>query len=185
MTRPSKIVASPYTAPEHLLDLSSLTPVLQDVACALGDFAPTSARYAYDSYIDSFNVAAIVSQVQKTARIDEPIYIYVIVFRSILKKEIAANPENTALLYEADRLSHAEATASGGLLKYWYGVPDPQTGQNLATCWWRSPQDARAGGTGKSHQSSVGKVKNWYKLWRVEQYELELGANYWNWRHLA
>jgi len=34
---------------------------------------------------------------------------------------------------ELDEGSHAEATKSGGLLKYWFGMPD-EDGRNLATC---------------------------------------------------
>jgi hypothetical protein len=36
-------------------------------------------------------------------------------------------------LFELDAFSHQEAMASGGLLKYWYGVKD-QSRRNLATC---------------------------------------------------
>lgn len=127
-----------------------------------------------------------MAQVQQSGRLanQPPTKIYVIAFRLILKREIAQNPQNTQLLFDFDKRSHAEANALGGLLKYWYGKPDPETGQNLATCWWRNPQDAQKGGTGKMHQASVAKVRNWYELWRVEQYELELGANHWHCREI-
>lgn len=36
-------------------------------------------------------------------------------------------------LGELDQRSHAEAMKSGGLLKYWFGMPDAD-GRNLATC---------------------------------------------------
>ena len=34
----------------------------------------------------------------------------------------------SAQLYEADMRAHAEAIQQGGLLMYWYGVPDNLTG---------------------------------------------------------
>lgn len=184
MTRQKTLVSSPYTSDKHLLDLSRLDPIHQEVAISLSNFGPVSQNYARDDYLASFNVAAIVSQVQKNTHIHQPVRLYVVAFRLKLKAEIAGDPEKTKILYDADRLSHAEASALGGLLKYWYGAPDHITGHNLATCWWRNAEDARAGGHGALHRASVAKVQSWYELWRVEQYELELGANYWNWRQL-
>lgn len=105
--------------------------------------------------------------------------LFVIAFRSKLKPHIRANPENIAALMNADKLSHAEATQLGGLLKYWYGEPD-QLGNNLATCWWRSAEDARAGGTGPAHRASVSRTKNWYALWQVEQYQLVVKNEVWS-----
>ncbi|KAG8747133.1 hypothetical protein FRC10_002182 [Ceratobasidium sp. 414] len=57
---------------------------------------------------------------------------YVVAFRSRRKPG-----SDGAALYEADRLAHEEAVQNGGLIMYWYGVPDPETGDNLATCIWQ------------------------------------------------
>ena len=53
---------------------------------------------------------------------------YIVVFRSRI-------PPTTSRLQlgELDERAHAEAMQSGGLLKYWFGVPDGE-GRNLATC---------------------------------------------------
>jgi hypothetical protein len=53
---------------------------------------------------------------------------YVVIFRSKLKENI-----NRDRLGELDDHSHEEATASGGLLKYWFGSTNEER-RNLATC---------------------------------------------------
>lgn len=53
---------------------------------------------------------------------------YVVSFRSRLSPD--ADPDK---LFQLDAFSHQEAMASGGLLRYWYGVKD-QDRRNLATC---------------------------------------------------
>lgn len=58
---------------------------------------------------------------------------YCVVFRSRRNKE-----SSSLSLYQADREAHEEAVKNGGLVMYWYGVPDEQTGSNLATCIWQS-----------------------------------------------
>lgn len=50
---------------------------------------------------------------------------YCVVFRSKRnKRDVDIDRE----LYEADAKAHSEAIRHGGLLLYWYGVPDPVTG---------------------------------------------------------
>ena len=56
---------------------------------------------------------------------------YCVVFRSRRKAE-----SSSLSLYQADREAHEEAVKNGGLVMYWYGVPD-ETGLNLATCIWQ------------------------------------------------
>ncbi|SNX86987.1 uncharacterized protein MEPE_05696 [Melanopsichium pennsylvanicum] len=62
---------------------------------------------------------------------------YGVLFLSVRRKD-----SESQSFYEADRLAHEEATASGGLIMYWYGSPSPTTGVNLATCIWTSRRDA-------------------------------------------
>lgn len=179
------IVSSPYLEQDHLLQLSTIQPEFQATAYALQEFRATSPNYAVGNYLTSFNVDEIVKQIRtqvlerKTAL---PHQIYVVAFRSVLKPIIRADPEKVNLLYEADKRSHAEANLLGGLLKYWYGKPDPITGHNLATCWWRSAEDAKKGGVGKSHRENVARTKDWYSYWKVEQYILEISHNDWKWK---
>lgn len=180
----STIVSSPYIERDHLLQLSTLQPEYQATALALQAFRATSPKYAVENYLASFNVSEVVTQIRdqaKQMRITIPHQIYVIAFRSILKPEIRADAEKIKLLYEADKQSHAEANLLGGLLKYWYGEPDPETGNNVATCWWRSVEDAKNGGVGRAHRASVAHTKDWYSYWKVEQYLLEISEHDWQW----
>lgn len=62
---------------------------------------------------------------------------YGVLFRSVRKRG-----SESINLYEDDRQSHEEAVASGGLVLYWYGVPSPTTGENVASCIWTSREDA-------------------------------------------
>lgn len=169
------LISSPYTEPPHLLDLDSLEPAYRASALVLQDFQATSQTYADDSYIDSFNIEEIAKKIQD--QVGEAT-LYIVAFRSALRPEINTTA-NRAVLFDADRRSHAEANALGGLLKYWYGTP-AENGHNLATCWWRSAEDARLGGRGKAHRESVAHTMEWYLLWHVEQYNLEVTKDSWN-----
>lgn len=174
------IVSSPYS--DHLLQLSSLEPEYQISALALQNFHSVSPNYATDNYLDSFNIADVVALIRGSAlrnRTKPPEELYVIAFRSVLKPDVRGDPQKIKVLHDFDEKSHAEANESGGLLKYWYGVADPVSGHNLATCWWRSAEDARRGGTGKLHRESIAKTRDWYSLWKVEQYVLRIGEGDW------
>lgn len=65
-------------------------------------------------------------------------------------------------LADIDLHTQVGANESGGLLKYWFGVPEDPHGRNLATCYWRNKRDARKGGEGRAHREGVKKVKGWY-----------------------
>lgn len=178
----SAIVTSPYSEREHLLELSTLDPAFQAAALGLRTFDAVDEKYATGSYLQSFNVGEVVQQMAAhAAALDAelPRQLYVIAFRSVLKPEIRSNADNIAVLMDADKRSHAEANTLGGLLKYWYGTADAETGHNLATCWWRSVEDARRGGTGPAHQHSVRHTRSWYAYWLVEQYSLTLSGCGW------
>lgn len=126
------LVTSPYTSPEHLLDLRSLQTNQQLFARALTILRPVDEKYATRSYANAFNWPAVISYLRS---LSENAYytwsgqsFYVVVFRS--RVPLTTDREK---LGELDRRSHAEATKVGGLLKYWFGVPDAE-GRNLATC---------------------------------------------------
>lgn len=176
------LVSSPYVEKGHLLTLDTLEPKYQLVAVALQKFRPVSDLYASEDYDRSFNIGEIAEEIRQAQT--EKTVVYIIVFRSALKTDVRQDKAKRDLLFEADRLSHKEANLHGGLLKYWYGEPHGDTGRNVATCWWRSIEDAKGGGNGPAHKSSVMRTRDWYSYWRVEQFELEIGSDGWELRHL-
>jgi len=142
------LVASPYTAPAHLLDLSTVDRPQQLMVKALVSMRALTPAYAVAPYPDAFNWDEVVSQLSRLASEDEEGSIfpetsfYIIVFRSRI-----APTTSRPHLGELDAEAHREAMVSGGLLKYWFGTPD-QDGRNLATCVWRHRDDAKRGGAG-------------------------------------
>ncbi|KAL2832105.1 hypothetical protein BDW59DRAFT_157567 [Aspergillus cavernicola] len=170
-TSDNTLITSPYTTPEHILNLSTLDKANQLLARALTTLAPIRPDYATAPYTESFNWDAVFSTLHTLAQ-SEGFYpwprrsFYVVAFRSILRED--ADPERLHLL---DERSHAEAVASGGLLKYWFGVKNERR-ENLATCVWRSREDARAGGTGPWHAQARAAGTTMYE--RIEFTTLEL-----------
>jgi hypothetical protein len=128
----SLLVVSPYTSLPHLLDLNRYNTPSQLFAKALTIFQPTRDDYAISEYTESFNLEEVIRTLRSLAKDEGYTWkktdFYVVSFRSQLKPD--ADPER---LFELDAYSHQEAMASGGLLKYWYGVKD-QNRRNLATC---------------------------------------------------
>lgn len=176
------IISSPYTEPDHLLTLGKLELEYQVAAKALRLFEPVTEKYAIESYLESFNVENVVAEIQKDLPYENgfvPVELYVIAFRSVLKPDVRVDPQKITLLHDADKLSHAEANILGGLLKYWYGSADPDTGHNLATCWWRNIEDAKKGGLGKAHRESISRTRDWYSYWKVEQYLVQITRGGW------
>ena len=90
---------------------------------------------------------------------------YGVVFRS----KRAPGSESTNL-YQADKLAHEEAVTSGGLLMYFYGSPDPDTGVNLATCVWSSRDDARIASRLPMHRLAVEHARKAYAWFELERY---------------
>lgn len=178
----SEIRTSPYFESGHLLELSSLPLNYQIISFSLQSLAPIAERkYAFVAYIDAFNISTIVKLVREYCHRLQYQFpetkVYVIAFRSILHKEVQKSSEKRQFLADIDRQSHIEANQSGGLLKYWFGTPDDVHGQNLATCWWKSKSDAKAGGGGKAHREGMKKVKDWFETWKVEEYEFIIHDN--------
>lgn len=115
-TSPRYLVASPYTDPEHLLDLDALDVENQILAEALVEMKPLRADYATASYLDTFNWEEVVCRVREltAARghgFKETSW-YIVAFRSRIKPT-TEYPDLGAL----DKAAHAEAMASGGFLK--------------------------------------------------------------------
>lgn len=130
--RANLLITSPYNAPPHLLDLSTLDIANQLVAKALTIFQPIRDDYATAPYLDSFNWATVVEFLRHLA--EEEGYrwtrqsFYVVAFRSRLFDDVDGDR-----LSDLDAHSHREASQSGGLLKYWFGSKDGEN-RNLATC---------------------------------------------------
>ena len=127
------LVVSPYGSPFHLLDLSTVSKPNQLLAQALTLLQSVRSDYATASYVNSFNWTTVIESLVASLRVNDdfewqPEAFYIIVFRS----QIPPTTDRSRL-FALDELSHAEAMESGGLLKYWFGVPDAE-GRNLATC---------------------------------------------------
>lgn len=106
----------------HLPDIDPASLALHQ---ALHHFQPKDSHYAAREYSDAFNWSnlSLEEYVEREW--------YCVVFRSRRNKE-----SESLSLYQADREAHEEAVKNGGLVMYWYGVPDA-TGLNLATCIWQ------------------------------------------------
>lgn len=55
---------------------------------------------------------------------------------------------------------------------YWYGVPDPDTGLNLATCIWQSRAHAVAANSRPHHIRAMRLAKDAYEVYDLERYVL-------------
>lgn len=128
----NRLIASPYNEPPNLLDLRRLDTPNQLLAKALTIFKPVRDDYAVAPYVESFNWQAVVEFLRDLSIAEgyqwKKQRFYAVTFRSTLKPDV-----DLQRLHDLDYYSHQEATASGGLLKYWFGAKDGQH-QNLATC---------------------------------------------------
>ena len=126
------VTVSPYTGIPHLLDLTVTGPAQGLLAKALTLLVPIRKDYATAAYNESFNwtevMAALKSLITTTGFYWKPRRFFIVVFRSQVKA--STDRSDLGELYQR---SHAEATSSGGLLKYWFGIPDARY-RNLATC---------------------------------------------------
>ncbi|KAF1957698.1 hypothetical protein CC80DRAFT_389067, partial [Byssothecium circinans] len=156
------LISSPYNNLGHYLDLSDLDTPNLILAKALTILQPTREDYATAPYIQSLNFASgVLPLVRELAAAEGYEWIghafYVVIFRSKLKADI-----DNDLLYKLDFESHREACESGGLLKYWFGKCDADR-QNLATCFWRSREDAHKGGLGPWHAKARAAGRTLYE----------------------
>jgi hypothetical protein len=116
------LVQSPYTEPEHQLDLWTLDREGALVARALAALRAVTPAYAQTPYAAAFNWDDVAAKLRELAARDrrdgsgvagfrESSY-YVVAFRSQIPPE--TEYEDLGLL---DKPAHAEAIASGGFLK--------------------------------------------------------------------
>ncbi|GAW20075.1 hypothetical protein ANO14919_095690 [Xylariales sp. No.14919] len=173
------LVISPYTEREHLLDLKSLdmeNAILAQALCHLKCLRPD---YATAPYIDIFNWGEIIEQVKRLAQQKGHSWkgssFFVVAFRSQIPPTTVYEDLGTL-----DKAAHAEATASGGFLKYWFGSPD-KDGKNLATCVWRSQEDARKGGIGPAHRRAAAAARDLYSHWKIDRHRLIIRDNVESW----
>ncbi|CED82057.1 hypothetical protein [Phaffia rhodozyma] len=158
-TKPNGVNRQPerYIPPVPEVPLSEQSFKLQE---ALRAFRPLSGKYAEVSYKDAFNWEDI--------QLDEDIEgeWYCVAFRS-KRNRLVINDE---ALYTADSLAHEEAKKGGGLLMYWYGVPDIITGVNLATCIWESRAHARAANSRPEHIKAMRLAAQSYEMYTLERH---------------
>ncbi|RMD41640.1 hypothetical protein DV735_g3468, partial [Chaetothyriales sp. CBS 134920] len=156
-----RLIVSPYNSLPHLLDLQRYDHATQLLAKALTILRPIRDNYATEPFLESFNFGEVFSLLRKLVQVEghrwQQQEFYVVTFRSQLKPNA-----DSKRLFDLDSYSHAEATASGGLLKYWYGVKDENL-KNLATCFWRSRKDAYEGGKGPWHAQARAAKDIWYQ----------------------
>ncbi|KAH0362608.1 hypothetical protein KCU65_g7955, partial [Aureobasidium melanogenum] len=175
----SLLVVSPYTSPPHLLDLARYPRASQLFARALTGFQPVREDYATAECTTAFNFGEVMETLRYLARDEgftwKKTEFYVVSFRSQLSPD--ADPER---LFQLDAYSHQEAMASGGLLKYWYGVKNRDR-RNLATCFWESRQHARDGGRGPWHAKARAAATVWYESIVFKTYILTIGDDVEDW----
>lgn len=65
--------------------------------------------------------------------------------------------------------------------RYWFGRPN-KLGRNLATCIWRTQEDAKLGGIGPAHRRAVGAARHMYTEWSINRLGLLIGDGVKNWK---
>ncbi|KAM0803915.1 hypothetical protein BDR22DRAFT_784299, partial [Usnea florida] len=167
------LVVSPYTSFPHLLDLRPLEEPQRLLAKALTILQSIRPDYALAPYDQSFNWDAVTHRLKSLLELSthqwQRQHFYIVVFRS----QIPPTTDRTHLGM-LDQRSHIEATKSGGLLKYWFGLPD-ENGRNLATCIWRDFADARLASLGPGHKEAMRATIDMYTEWKLERFRFEIG----------
>ncbi|KIY46203.1 hypothetical protein FISHEDRAFT_10678, partial [Fistulina hepatica ATCC 64428] len=169
---PTTSELQPASTTERLPDIDSVSRALRK---ALHHFRPITSAYASVAYSDAFNWGELDLW---PADDDDgtPSWIhaeynwYCVAFRSIRRKG-----SDSERLYEADREAHEEAVRNGGLLLYWYGVPD-ETGLNLGTCIWQSRAQALAALSQPLHAQAARLARDSYEIYQLERYILKKEA---------
>jgi hypothetical protein len=173
------IVQSPYTDQDHLLDLNTLDHENALLATALAKLESIRDDYATAPYAESFNWPVVIEELRRLVKESgvgfKETSFYVVAFRSQIKPST-----DYSHLGELDKAAHAEAVASGGFLKYWFGSPDPEL-RNLATCLWRSREEAIVGGRGPAHRKAAGATRSLYAYWKIDQHRLTIKENAEGW----
>ncbi|GJE94969.1 hypothetical protein PsYK624_111460 [Phanerochaete sordida] len=148
----------PLSTDTHLPDID---PASLQLHKALHKFQPVTGEYAETSYEEAFNWDEL--ELPEDAEREW----YAVVFRSKRKEGSDGGP-----LYQADRLAHEEAVHNGGLILYWYGIPHPETGLNLATCIWQSRKHAIAANSQPHHISAMRLAAASYERYELRRYRL-------------
>ncbi|KAJ5131942.1 hypothetical protein N7448_006100 [Penicillium atrosanguineum] len=176
----TRLISSPYNDPPHLLDLNRLDTQNRLLSLALASFRPIRDDYATAAYLDSFNWQEVFNLVKAYSDAEGHEWttqaFYVVEFRSVLNPGIDQDR-----LHALDAYSHQEATTSGGLLKYWFGTANEKR-QNLATCIWRSREDARLGGLGPWHAKARAAVREMYETIVFTTMRLEIADGVKGWK---
>ncbi|KAI0009700.1 hypothetical protein F4779DRAFT_357684 [Xylariaceae sp. FL0662B] len=164
------LVISPYTEQEHLLDLRTLDAEHALLAQALVHMRCLRPDYATAPYLEIFNWEEIIEHLRQLVRQQGHTWketsFFVVVFRSRIPPTTVYEELGTL-----DKAAQAEATASGGFLKYWFGEPD-KDGYNLATCLWRSQEDAKKAGFGPAHRRAAASARSLYSHWKIDRHRL-------------
>lgn len=131
----------------------------------------SSASASATSTSEADSPAATISKTFNWSSLRLPLSLqhewYGVTFRSVRR------PASSSLsLYQADRLSHEEAVSSGGLILYWYGQPDVETGENLATCIWTSREEARKASTLPMHRRARDLATLAYERFELQRYRV-------------
>jgi len=131
-TNATRIKSSPYDDPLNFLILTELDTPTKLFALSLTQFNAIRPDYATAPYMSNFNLSTVFETLRDLCADAGIVWkrqeFYVVIFRSQLRGD--ADRER---LGELDQMSHQEACASGGLLHYWFGIPDGEM-RNLATC---------------------------------------------------
>ncbi|KAF8906561.1 hypothetical protein CPB84DRAFT_1813808 [Gymnopilus junonius] len=141
--------------------LPDIDPASLSLHKALHHFRPLTPKYASVSYLEAFNWSELVLPEEEEREW------YCVVFRSKKKSD-----RDDISLYDADRLAHEEAVTNGGLILYWYGIPNQDTGMNLATCIWQSRKHAVAANSGPYHIKAMRLAAQAYEIYTLERYRL-------------
>ncbi|CAF1574398.1 unnamed protein product [Didymodactylos carnosus] len=173
------MLSSPYSDSDHLLDLSSLiSSNSRLLAVALTNLRTVRSDYAVADYQSSFNWSEIVSLLEPNFNDDDDNEFYIVAFRSQLKSNITSS--ELKHLYSLDKYSHKEANASGGLLKYWFGIPRLEDRRNLATCIWTNRDSAvkvvRGENRQQPHVEAMRITSKMYDEWKMERYIIKIGS---------
>ncbi|KIM40157.1 hypothetical protein M413DRAFT_446315 [Hebeloma cylindrosporum] len=142
--------------------LPDIDPASLSLHRALHHFKPLSPNYADTPYAEAFNWADL------RLPLGEEREWYCVVFRSKRK----AGSDGISL-YDADKLAHEEAIRNGGLILYWYGLPNKVSGTNLATCIWQSRKHALAANSGPHHIKAMRLAASAYEIYSLERYRLQ------------
>ncbi|KAF8070171.1 hypothetical protein FPV67DRAFT_1486517 [Lyophyllum atratum] len=158
---PSEPISSEHPPLVTETRLPDIDPASLSLHKALHHFKPLDTDYVSKPYAEAFNWSQLVLPE------DEEREWYCVVFRSKRK----AGSDGGAL-YDADKLAHEEAVRNGGLILYWYGIPNQTTGMNLAMCIWQSRMHAIAANSRPHHIKAMRLAANSYEIYSLERHVL-------------